>query len=199
MKRIAITQRQDYVGASCEIRDSIDISWHHLLKKIGVIPILVPNVFQNENYFNEWLQVFKPDGFILSGGNDIGQMECRDKTELFTLNYAEKNKIPALGVCRGMQLMAIRAGAKLKKIHGHVQSRHLVNFDDESAREVNRFHNYQISGKLKDFNCVGHSDDKVLEKIIHKTLPWQGIMWHPERETPYNLDDIKLMKNIFCI
>ena len=61
------------------------------------------------------------DGFIFSGGNDIGEMDLRDKSE-HTLNYAEKNKMPVLGICRGMQLMAVWAGADLIKVQGHVRT-----------------------------------------------------------------------------
>lgn len=199
MKRLAITQRQDYIDATREVRDSLDISWHYLLKELDAIPILMPNTFENDNSVNEWFQIFKPDGLILSGGNDIGQMERRDKSELLTLKYAEKFQIPVLGVCRGMQLMALRAGADLIRVHGHVKTRHVVKFEDQNSREVNSFHNYQISGRIKDFECVGHSDDGVIEKIVHKIFPWQGIMWHPEREKPYDPYDLKLLKDIFCM
>jgi N5-(cytidine 5'-diphosphoramidyl)-L-glutamine hydrolase len=197
MKRVAITQRQDYLHHHGEFRDSLDISWNYLLKEVGVMPIPVPNIFENEHEVNQWFKLFRPDGLILSGGNDIGKMKHRDKSELLTLNYLKKNLIPVVGICRGMQLMAVWAGADLTRVQGHVRTRHLVSFDHEDSREVNSFHNYQISGKMTDFRCVGHSEEGVIEKIIHKTLPWQGIMWHPERETPFDTCDINFLRDVF--
>ena len=197
MKHIVITQRQDYNPLNDEIRDALDIAWHYLLKEAGIIPTLLPNVFAEETSLNEWLDRVEPDGIILSGGNSIGEMDRRDKTELLLLDYAEKKQMPVLGVCRGMQLMAHRAGANLKEVDGHVRARHLVKFNDGSTREVNSFHQYEISDALGEYNCVGYCSDGVIEKIVHKRFPWSAIMWHPEREKPFHIEDIKFLQNIF--
>lgn len=47
---------------------------------------------------------------LLSGGNDIGKIDERDKTERRLLDYASDRALPALGLCRGMQMMALWAG-----------------------------------------------------------------------------------------
>jgi N5-(cytidine 5'-diphosphoramidyl)-L-glutamine hydrolase len=197
MKHIVITQRQDYNPLNGETRDALDISWHFLLKEAGIISTLVPNIFDEEASLNEWLENVKPDGIILSGGNDIGEMERRDKTELLLLNYAEKKQMPVLGVCRGMQLMAYRAGANLKEVDGHVRTRHAVKFNDGTTREVNSFHQYEILNIIHEYKCVGYSSDGAIEKIVHKRFPWSAIMWHPEREKPFHIKDIKFLQNIF--
>ena len=39
------------------------------------------------------------------------------------------------------------------------------------SREVNSFHNYQISGKMNDFRSVGYSDDGDRKMLIR---PFRG-------------------------
>ncbi|HQR25649.1 MAG TPA: gamma-glutamyl-gamma-aminobutyrate hydrolase family protein [Nocardioides sp.] len=67
------------------------------------------------------------DGLVVSGGADVeparyGQQPHprtaawrpdRDAWELALLDAAEQASLPVLGVCRGMQLMAVRAGGSL--------------------------------------------------------------------------------------
>ena len=39
-------------------------------------------------------------------------------------NYAKIYNLPVLGICRGMQIMAKWAGVNLKKLDGHIKTRH---------------------------------------------------------------------------
>ena len=43
------------------------------------------------------------------------------------------------------------------------------------------------------------SEDGSLEAMMHKDLPWEGWMWHPEREEIFSKTDldrfIRLLKN----
>ena len=71
------------------------------------------------------------DGLVVSGGADVAPAryeeephertvswrEERDEWELALLDAAEEHRLPTLGVCRGMQVMAVRAGGKL---HQHL-------------------------------------------------------------------------------
>ena len=42
----------------------------------------------------------------------------------------------------------------------------------------------------------GRSKDGEIESIVHKSLPWKGIMWHPEREEEFNKLDIKYIREL---
>ena len=118
---IIITQRVDKIKEYNEIRDSVDqrlISW---VSEIGFNPIILPNSLaeidrkiNDQLKLDKWMSSLKINGIILSGGNNIGDVKERDITETYLLKYAETNEIPVLGICRGMQMLAVYDGAKLK-------------------------------------------------------------------------------------
>ena len=65
---------------------------------------------------------------------------------------------------------------------------------NKKVREVNSFHQYAIKTMPLDYNCLGKTKDGSIEHIEHKKLPWQGIMWHPEREEEFSQEDKTLIK-----
>ncbi len=74
--------------------------------------------------WQNWITAVSPDAVLLCGGNDIGEVVERDDTERRLLSYASDRALPALGVCRGMQMMALWAGGILARVSGHVRTRH---------------------------------------------------------------------------
>ena len=206
MKKVIITQRIDCIENYNEIRDSIDQNLLQWLIQAKYLPIPVPNKLgplkdfeqkKNQPLLNNWLSIIKPDALILSGGNDIGEYISRDETEKFLLNWAQKNRIPVLGICRGMQVMTVWAGGSLKRIDNHVGVRHRLNIygsEEDWPKEVNCFHNWGIHECPNDFEIKAQSSDGVIKAIKHKNLPWEGWMWHPERESPFIEQDINRLK-----
>lgn len=168
----------------------------------GFLPAPVPNVLVNTSGLHEqqpalesWLDSIQPNALILSGGNDVGEYIQRDVTEKYLLSWAESKKIPVLGVCRGLQLMSIWAGANLVKIEGHAGTRHSllsINKTHEFPSEVNSYHNWGLASCPTGFDVLAKGQDGSIEAIRHTTLPWEGWMWHPEREVPFNnIDGIR--------
>ena len=142
-----------------------------------------------------FIQEVDPVGVVLSGGNDIGSCEDRDITEQFLLRYALKHQLPALGLCRGMQMMGVFSGVELTGVSGHVRTRHqLVG---EIKRDVNSYHNLGLSGCPDGFRVLATAEDGGIEAIRSGTLNWEGWMWHPERENPFNFADIKQFQKLF--
>jgi putative glutamine amidotransferase len=91
----------------------------------GGIPVLLPPAAGSDDVAHT--VVSRIDALIISGGADVdpgrygaephrrttGWREDRDAWELALLRAADEAGLPTLGVCRGMQLMAVSAGGSL--------------------------------------------------------------------------------------
>ena len=189
-----ISQRVEIFKKYGEVRDLLDQRLSLFCIDAGYLPVPIPNVLDDQ-IFRRWLISLQPTAFILSGGNDIGEDQKRDSVEKNLLNYAKDKNCPVLGICRGMQMMTCWAGGTLKPVDGHVASRHSIR--GEINGNVNSFHNFSASKCPSGFITLATSDDSEIEAFKHETLPWEGWMWHPERETKYHERDLTRMQKLF--
>ena len=206
--RIAITQRVEVVASHGERRDCLDQQWAPFLEALGLVALPVPNNLQSPE---QWLDGQAVDGVVLTGGNDLSclvggsnQARERDRTEAACLSLARSRRIPVLGVCRGMQMLNHWLGGRLEPVTGHTAVRHqLQGTPFESAfdafTEVNSFHDWGVpaGGLAPELIPQLFSEDGLIEAFTHKSLPWAGIMWHPEREAPFREADKALFNRIF--
>ena len=75
MKKIGITQRVVYDSFSKEVRDTIDHRWYDFGKNFNIKLFPIPNNLQS---ISEYLTTLNLDGFILSGGNNIGSLQIKE-------------------------------------------------------------------------------------------------------------------------
>jgi len=190
---IAVSQRVDFYPERDEIRDAVDQKLIDFIVLSGGLPVPVPNTLGNS--LEEWVARIKPSGIVLSGGSDIGKVEKRDITELFLLNYAKENRLPLLGLCRGMQMMTVWAGGRLRKVPGHIGGRH--DIDGFIQNSVNSYHEYSIGECPQEFEILARANDDVIEAVKHKYLPWEGWMWHPERDKAFDPINIERVRSLF--
>ncbi len=142
---------------------------------------LVPFIATNRKYLAQvYFETINPDILILSGGDDLGANKERDQFEFAALDLAVVTNIKVFGICRGAQLMAVHQGGKIEKNHNHANTSHEVN--GFYNLRVKSFHNFVITDAPK-FNILARSEDGQIEALRHDFLPWEGWMWHPERET----------------
>lgn len=212
-----------FIGITCGWEENKN--WHKLhdeyvsaVKEVGGIPFLLPSVDSPdlaEVYYN------RLDGFIFSGGSDVdphyfgeepqqGLGEITPKRDFFEMALAklvlEGNK-PALGICRGMQLLNIAAGGDvyqdLKSITGQMHSQqaprdypvHTVRVLAESSlfrlaqKEsllVNSFHHQGVRRVGKGLKAAAWSEDgliEAVESIVGDNSYGNrimGVQWHPE-------------------
>ncbi len=199
MKVVAVSQRVDSYHERGEVRDALDQGLVEFILAAGFLPVPVPNSLSAESdaarSVRTWLDAIAASAVVLSGGNDVGSCSSRDLTEKSLLDYAEQKKLPVLGVCRGMQMMGVRAGCVLRSVKGHVRTRHLIT--GEISRNVNSYHNLVLSDCPDNFTVLARSADGEVEAIRHRVLPWEGWMWHPERELTFASDDLDRLKSLF--
>jgi gamma-glutamyl-gamma-aminobutyrate hydrolase PuuD len=192
VKVVAVSQRVDVFPEREERRDALDQRLAALLAGFGLVVVPVPNVLGDA--LRDWLVALQPAAVVLSGGNDIGQYPERDETEYTLLTYARERHKPVLGICRGMQMMALWSGASLHPVIGHIKTRHqLTGF---ITANVNSYHGYSLSACPDGFDVLAHSEDGEIEAIRHCSLPWEGWMWHPERESSFAKLDLDRLRSL---
>ena len=193
MTRIGITQRVEVPSDRGERRDALDQVWISLLEELGFVPVFLSNRHQD---VAAYATAMKLEGILLSGGNDIADGSNspnvapeRDRTERALLDWAKKHLVPVLGVCRGFQMMNVHLGGRLVPVNGHVAINHSIHPLRNAIRlpaSVNSFHNWAIpdGGLAAELEPLSAADDGTIESARHRHLPWQGVMWHPERDIP---------------
>ena len=192
-KWIAITQRVRVITPHHERNDALDQAWGRFLRICGLRPLLLPN---HPRTALDLMHSVSVSGLILTGGNDPahlgGDAPERDETEFALLRYCETRSLPVLGVCRGMQMMAIAQKAPLIEVQGHITAHQEVIFDG-TPEQVNAYHHYAVGAVPDGYEAAGRSADGVLKAMRHTHLPWLGIMWHPERFDQPRQHDIALL------
>lgn len=158
------------------------------------------------------------DGILLTGGGDVNPLlfgeepitengeisPLRDDFEFALCQWAISKKIPILGVCRGMQILALCCGGsiyqdiytqtntnikhmqKAPRFQGThtidiAQGSILYDIAQQKSCIVNTFHHQSVKQAGEQFLVSAKSKDGLIEAIEHKTLPFAvGVQWHPE-------------------
>jgi N5-(cytidine 5'-diphosphoramidyl)-L-glutamine hydrolase len=194
--RIGVTMRMLEAQGYREPRDALAQVWSNFLS--GALPnaawLPVPNL--GPNRVRAYCEKWGINRLILTGGEDIGVSTIRDQTEQDLLTWARARTVPVLGVCRGMQMMAVWAGVALKSVEGHVRTRHRLQ--GNVVHEVNSFHNHGLAACPRDFCVTARAEDNEIEAMCNPELRWEGWMWHPERERTFQSADIDRLQRLFA-
>ena len=163
------------------------------------------------------------DGIILTGGEDINPLEyndtanikvcgpinfSRDTLERKLFDFAFKNKLPLIGVCRGMQMINVASGGTLygdipaeigtKVIHRkngeviHEIALSCENDDytnlifplDKDTFLVNSWHHQGLKDIADNIKIIARSHDSlpeaaIMDRSIHPFMI--AVQFHPER------------------
>jgi gamma-glutamyl-gamma-aminobutyrate hydrolase PuuD len=205
--RVGISLRVEFIDRYKEKRDVLSQDWTNFLQKTNSIPIMIPNTLSD---VTEFLNEMELNFIILSGGDNIGDFPERDKTEYEIINYAIKNNITILGVCRGMQILNSFFGGSVitTSDQTHVGKPHFIDFIsskflgllEKKSLQVNSFHNNIIKKEYLGDNLETFAlskTDNTVEGYFHTNLPIIGVMWHPERSNNMELESfwIKIIQN----
>jgi putative glutamine amidotransferase len=199
MKKVAITQRVSILPEYGERRDCLDQAWPLFLAACGLMPLALPNVFEVALALCAGVDI---SGLVLTGGNDLGEWGGdapeRDAVEYALLEWAEGRGLPVLGVCRGMQVIQRRFAIALRRVEGHVAPRQVIRVEGK-PREVNSYHHFAAFDSRSPLEIWAVADDGVVKAIRHSSQPITGIMWHPERSTPFSPADVALFRQVFRV
>ena len=163
------------------------------------------------------------DGIILTGGEDINPLEyndtsnikvcgkinfSRDTLERKLFDFAFKNKLPLVGVCRGMQMMNVASGGTLygdipteigttvvHRNNGEVM--HEIALSCENIKYinlicpllkdtflVNSWHHQGLKDISQNLNVIARSYDGLPEAVVmnDSVHPFMiAVQFHPER------------------
>ncbi len=140
---------------------------------------------------------FEYDAIFLSNGP--GDPEKLDLI-VEKLKKAITKNIPIVGICLGIQLLSIAAGAKTYKLkYGH-RSQNQPCIDVETGRcyLTSQNHGYAVDEKTlpKNWNVwFRNANDNTVEGVKHATKPYAAVQFHPESfpgpvDTTYLFDEL---------
>lgn len=199
MNSVAVSQRVEVLVDRNERRDALDQALPRFLCAAGFLAFPAPNCLAESRdgagTVWRWLSALAPRAVVLSGGDDIGVHGDRDRTEIALLEYASEHGLPVLGICRGMQVMGKWGDVDTKPAPGHIRVRHEIT--GAISGSVNSYHSLALASCPADFDVIATSGDGEIEAIRHRTMRWEGWMWHPEREPAFDPRDIDGVRALF--
>lgn len=194
MRTLLLSQNVISLSERNEKRDSLDQKWAIFLWEAGFSVLTVPNYLPQARAISE-SRLFS--GILLTGGNDLGEAPERDEVENFLIDKALAQQIPLFGVCRGMQIIQTFFGVPLRRIEGHANTKKKIVWHG-AQEEVNSYHHWGTSQSCDELQVTSSTEqDGIIKSIqsVHHRI--SGIMWHPERETPFLERDKIIFRNFF--
>lgn len=191
------------------------------VRRAGGVPLLLPPVGDGEEAA---FILTKLDGLVLSGGGDISPLYLgefphraikgcspqRDLSEILFTKEAFNRDLPLLGICRGIQVLAVATGGSIYQdvpsqhegamLHNQTAPRefpwHEVNlggrFQTIMGRTkitVNSFHHQAVQQLPSGFRVGATAPDGIIEGIeAPEKCFCLGVQWHPEAmlEDPFS-------------
>lgn len=144
----------------------------------GVNVVTVPY-----DYSVDEILEFEPTGVVLSNGPGDPK-KC--VTTIETTRKLVETEIPMLGICLGMQILALAAGGDTYKLKfGHRAVNHpCLDIKTGRCYITTQNHGYSISPGSMDHTGFEtrfiNANDKTIEGIQHRKKQILGVQWHPE-------------------
>jgi putative glutamine amidotransferase len=201
------------IGREPAHRYSVHRGYVDAIAAAGGLPLVLPAVAVSGAHERVLEVVAQADGLLLTGGGDVdpatyGEAAApevydldpgRDALEIEAYRAARSLGVRVLGICRGIQIMAVASGGAL---HQHLPSAgfdhhwdehrqyepvHEIVADPGTAAEralagsvkVNSIHHQAVRDPGSGLRATAWSDDGVIEAVEGDGA--LGIQWHPER------------------
>lgn len=199
----------NYGELACKLNEG----YYKSIWRAGGVPVIIPPIADTDVLINTLEHI---DGLLLTGGADFNPLYAgeepsprlgginaeRDLPELLITQLAYNRQIPMLGICRGIQTLAMALGGKVQQdISDVAQIRHsqdadrsepthsvtiepdstLFNIYNKEKLFVNSFHHQAVCDPGERFRVTARSADGIIEAIEsreYKSII--GVQWHPE-------------------
>ena len=209
-------------------RQYINAAYISAVEDAGAVPFIIP-VSSDLEKTKKLIDLC--DGLLFPGGEDIdpgyygenphknlGEIRPEvDKFLFHSLLYALEQRKPALGICKGMQMMAVAMGGSLyqdiysqreEETFLHRQSRrrtygvHQVQIDKDSRLfqileteqiATNSMHHQSVRTLGKGLRLSAHTEDGIVEAVESLDGRLIGVQWHPEEM----VSESEAMKRLF--
>jgi putative glutamine amidotransferase len=208
-------------GVWDQTADLLPVMYADAIVRAGGVPVLLPPATDDPDAAAS--VVARIDGLVVSGGADVDPQQYgedphprtaswqpdRDAWELALLTSAAAANLPTLGVCRGMQVMAVAAGGTLDQhtpdLVGHEQ--HSPGGDVFGEIEVAteessvlhsilgpdvtvHCHHHQSVRSHPGYQAVAQASDGTLEAMESEGDRFcLAVQWHPEMGRDQRLFD----------
>ncbi len=216
--------------SDCAVRDNemrirtyVSRKYSNAILLSGGDPILLPTPFIKGNAYHETHRLAERylglvDGVLFAGGEDVhpkfqnedpipalGNVNpLRDEYEMIMTKLAfKKHKKPILGICRGIQVLAIALGGKVHQDIASIASvqhsqhsprwasSHFIHIEPKSILAkiatdekeiVNSFHHQAVKTVPTGFFPTAKTSDGIIEAMELKDSKrfCLGVQWHPE-------------------
>jgi putative glutamine amidotransferase len=193
------------------------------VERAGAIAVVLPPRLDADDALVAGL-LARLDGVIIAGGADVEPSRYaavpdsriqsprpdRDTFELAVARVTARTRLPLLGICRGMQVMAVQAGGELEQ-HvpdrvGHeahsptpgayashhvtpVEGTRLASILGVEALDGPTYH-HQAVRTHPGYTAAAWHEDGTLEAMEDTAYPFRlAVQWHPEAGTDTRLFD----------
>lgn len=210
-------RHQPMIGITANYANGDVVLHQHYYEQVvaaGGTPVLIPPIREKDAIVNTLAHI---DGLLLTGGADFNPLwmkeepspqlhginAVRDLPELLITRLAYDRQIPILGICRGIQTLAIALGGKVRQDIN--DGRNLIKHSQDAGRDepthsiqvdkgsilyhlyqqeriyVNSFHHQAVADTGRKFRATAQAPDgtiEAMESSEYKCI--MGVQWHPE-------------------
>ncbi|HSB82371.1 MAG TPA: gamma-glutamyl-gamma-aminobutyrate hydrolase family protein [Candidatus Methylomirabilis sp.] len=232
--RIGITSWHRNDGDKLERWEAIRDTYTGAVTKAGGLPIILPIADDAPDLIGDFLDTL--DGLLFTGGEDVAPAyygeaideRCqepdgeRDLFEIHLARAALERRTPALGICRGLQLLNVAAGGTLyqdiacrpgtlphhaasapdrqKLIHAVriLPRTRLHAIMGVTGSRVTSTHHQFVKDLAPGFRVTAESlEDGIVEAFEHPGYPFLlAVQWHPERMVHDHAEHLALFRGL---
>lgn len=161
-------------------------------------------------------------GVLIPGGGDVdpsfygqepasaaiyGVDKLVDSFDLELSDYALKNGIPLLAICRGAQIInVLRGGTLVQDLeHPHTNLMHKITVFKDHAElglgqaevECSCYHHQAVDQLGSGLEVIARSDDGLVEAMKVAAPAWAyAVQWHPEDNWQENDDQLGIFRQL---